>query len=266
VPELPDVETFKRDLDAAALHRRIERVEILAPRLLAGISPRALCRALMRRRFEASRRHGKYLFVRLDDNRWLVLHFGMSGRTAVFRHASDRPRYAQLVLRFADGLRLAYVAPRKLGRIALVDDPSAFVQPRGLGVDAMAVEWPAFHAFAAGRRDAVKGWLLDQSAIAGIGNIYGDEILFQARIDPRRKVSGLGVAELRRLYREMRRVLERAIDARAEPARMPRRWLLPHRHRGACCPRCAAAGDPRLRPDKLRLRPLPAVALNRRCA
>lgn len=238
MPELPDVETYKRYLDATALFQTIEHVRIGAPMLLANATPRGLGRALSRRCFVTTHRHGKYLFAGLDNGRWVVLHFGMTGRLAYIRPAESLPDFTQLLITFSNGFHLAYIAPRKLGRIALTDTPQAFVEKHELGPDALEFERTAFVRFAAASQSGAKRWLLDQKTIAGIGNIYGDEILFQSRLNPRRKLSSIVKPELEHLYRKMRYVLVRAIHAQANPERMPRSWLLPHRRGRGRCPRC----------------------------
>jgi formamidopyrimidine-DNA glycosylase len=119
LPEVPDVETYRRYLAAHALHQRIAHVKVPSSRQLAGISPRGLGRALVRRRFESTRRHGKHLFARIGKGRWLMLHFGMTGSLSYRRNSGGKPPYTRLLIDFGRNRRLAFVDPRKLGRIAL---------------------------------------------------------------------------------------------------------------------------------------------------
>ena len=115
MPELPDVETFRRYLGATALHRRIERIQVDEPTVLEAISPQTLGRRLDHRRFESTSRRGKYLFAALDAGGALVLHFGMTGHLEYRRRAEPRPDYTVLSILFEDDSALFYVAPRKLG-------------------------------------------------------------------------------------------------------------------------------------------------------
>lgn len=241
MPELPDVETFKRYLDATALHQPVAGVRIGAPRLLRGLPPQALGQRLRRRSLESTRRHGKWLFARAGGAGWLVLHFGMSGRLQYAKSAAALPPHPELLLRFANGAGLAYLAPRKLGRIDWTPDPDAYVADHAPGPDALALGRVGFRQRARGRRGGVKAWLMDQRALAGIGNLYSDEILFQAGIHPRRAVADLDEAALGRLYRAMRRVLREAIAAGADPRAMPANFLLRERSPGGRCPRCGEA-------------------------
>lgn len=240
MPELPDVETYRRQLEAKALGRTIRAVHVPAPGLLVETTPQGLGMALAGRRFIRTTRHGKYLFATLDSGRCLVLHFGMTGRLGCGPRGDPWPCYTRLAIVFVDGSHLAYVAPRKLGRIALADTPPAYVAAHRLGPDALALDQDSLARLAQGRRGSVKSWLMDQTALAGIGNVYSDEILYRARFDPRRKVSSLASRDLARLWRALRYVLERAVRAGADPRRMPRSWLLRHRKRNAHCPRCGA--------------------------
>ncbi|HSO07041.1 MAG TPA: DNA-formamidopyrimidine glycosylase family protein [Pelomicrobium sp.] len=238
MPELPDVEVFKRYLDSTALNQRIDAVSVEAKRLLKGVSAATLARHAKGQRFGATRRHGKYLFVELEgDGRWVVLHFGMTGFLKYYKDESEAPEHREAEFRFADGYRLVYSAPRKFGRIGLTDDPESFVEEEGLGPDALDLDLAAFRDAIAGR-GAIKSRLMKQEALAGIGNVYGDEILFQAKIHPQAAAGKLSDDEVKRLHRKTSDVLERAIDAQADPARMPKSFLLPHREQGGRCPRC----------------------------
>jgi formamidopyrimidine-DNA glycosylase len=241
VPELPDVEIERRRLQAHAVGRRVVEVHAPAPEILRDTSPQALGRQLHNQRVEESHRHGKYLFARYGPEDWLVMHFGMTGHLAFFRESDDAPRYTDLVLGLDDGSCLAYVAPRKLGLVALTDDPDAFAAEQGLGPDVLALDRAGFVELAAGRRAGVKCWLMSQEVMAGIGNVYSDEALFRARIHPQTRVADLDEGELGRLFDALLEVLSAAIDADADPERMPEDFLLPHREEGAPCPRCGGA-------------------------
>jgi formamidopyrimidine-DNA glycosylase len=240
MPELPDVETYRRYLDAHALDQTIERVSVLSPRLLEDVSAHSLARGLKQHRLRSTHRHGKYLFVRLDDARWLALHFGMDGELAYYEHPREPPPHTGVLIGFANGFDLAYVSTRKLGRMTLIADPEEYVARKRLGPDALMLDRKAFLATARQARHAAKAWLMDQQVIAGVGNIYSDEILFHAGVQPQRPIRGCSDAELTRLFASMRKVLDAAVAAGADPSRMPRDFLLQARHAGGACPRCGA--------------------------
>jgi formamidopyrimidine-DNA glycosylase len=239
MPELPDVETFKRYLDATSLHQVIRSARVLREGILQDVTRQRLQRALHGRRLCGGHRHGKYLSVRLDDDARLVLHFGMTGFLRYWEDEAPPPRHARMVLRFDNGHRLAYDCRRMLGKVRLVEDFARFVAERGLGADALRVDRAAFDEGLRGRRGAIKSTLMNQSFVAGLGNVYSDEILFQARIHPRTRPVDLTAAARGEVFRDMRRVLRKAIEVQADPQRMPRSWLLPQRRPGAACPRCS---------------------------
>src|SRR5918994_241173 len=244
MPELPDVELYKRYLDECALRRTIERVVVNDARILGALPSDAFVSRLTGNRFEESRRHGKHLLVRLRKDGWLTLHFGMTGNLLYFREDADDPPYDRVRFDFAGGHHLAYVNRRMLGRVGLADDANACIQDEELGPDALdpAFDLRAFAQAIEGRRRDVKSVLMDQALIAGIGNIYADEILFQARLHPQKPVTSLDDRERTALFRQIQQVLETAIDrgAGAEQflERLPDDYLLPHRDKGGKCPRC----------------------------
>lgn len=248
MPELPDVETFRRYLDATSLHQRILGVDVRNAYVLKGVSARELAEKLKGRCFESSCRHGKHLFVRADDNLWLRLHFGMTGFLRYFKGEEKSPpaesasasgdRHARVLFIFEKGGRLAFDDQRMFGEIGLLKDVREFLKKRGLGPDALDVDLAEFKKILGKRRGAVKSLLLNQKLIAGIGNIYADEILFRGRMHPATEVSRLDDKTLAKLFHAMRYILQRAIKAKADVNHMPRSWLLSRRAKGGKCPRC----------------------------
>jgi formamidopyrimidine-DNA glycosylase len=244
VPELPDVELYKRHLDAHARHRPIAGVVVNDARILGDLPVKAFVARLKDNRFEGSRRHGKHLLVELAQGGWLTLHFGMTGSLASFADAGDDPPYDRVRFDFADDGHLAYVNRRMLGRVGLADDADAFVAAEQLGPDALdpSFDLETFTAAVATRRRDVKAVLMDQALIAGIGNIYADEILFQARVHPRTAAASLSARQRAALFAQIKAVLQTAIDAGAGAEqlldRLPEGYLLRQRERGRACPRC----------------------------
>ena len=241
MPELPEVETFKRYLDSTSLHRRITRLEVWDAYILKRVSARELKHRLKGRRFENSHRHGKHLFVRADDELWLRLHFGMTGSLEYLKHDEVAPKAARVIFHFADNCRLAFDDQRKFGEIELIENVDAFLQTRRLGPDALEISLSRFKAIVGKHRGAVKAILLNQQLIAGIGNLYADEILFRARMHPATLATRLSDKDLRRLFRATRYVLDKAITLKTDFNRLPKSWLLPHRGNGGRCPRCGRA-------------------------
>jgi len=238
MPELPDVETFKRYLNATSLHQRISSVDVRSAYVLKDVSARELARRLKGRSFESSRRHGKQLFVRANGDLWLRLHFGMTGSLQYFKHEEQAPKHTRVLFVFANAYRLAFEDQRKFGEVGLLKDVDEFLKKRALGPDALDMSLPEFKEIFGKHRGAVKTILLNQKLIAGIGNIYADEILFHTRIHPATEIGRLGEKTVCKLFRATRYILKKAIDAKADVDRMPKSWLLARRGKSGKCPRC----------------------------
>jgi formamidopyrimidine-DNA glycosylase len=237
MPELPDVETFRRYFDATSLHKAIAGVQVKAERVLSGLTPADLQKGLINDQFRSSKRVGKYLFGELKAS-WMVFHFGMTGSFQYFKDPEDEPDHTAVLIRFENGYHLAYIDIRKFGLIALTERVDTFIREKNLGPDALSIREDAFVELLRGRRGSVKAALMDQSLISGIGNIYADEILFQAGIHPENGIDSLAETELHHLYVTLKGVLEAAIEAGAEIEKLPDTYIIPNREKGGICPRC----------------------------
>ena len=238
MPELPEVEMSKRYLDSTSLHQRISNVEVHDSYVLERISARELARRLKGRRFQKSERHGKHLFVRAGDELWLRLHFGMTGALEYLKHDKVAPKTARVIFRFSNSCALVFDDQRKFGEVGLIENVDKFLRTRGLGPDALEISFPRFKAILSKHRGATKAILLNQQLIAGIGNLYADEILFRARMHPASEAARLRDKDLARLFRATRHVLAKAIALKTDFNRLPKSWLLTHRGKAGKCPRC----------------------------
>jgi formamidopyrimidine-DNA glycosylase len=217
MPELPEVETVRRMLESAVPGRHIARVSVSRKRLRTS-SLAALPAQLARRTFATPRRTGKFLLLDLDGGFTLLSHLGMSGRWLFWpkdRAPDARLEHVHLKLRFADGAALWYQDIRRFGmlRVVRTDRLAHDASLRLLGPDPLAVprDGEALRAAARGARTSIKVWLLDQRRIAGLGNIYASEVLFRARVDPRRRAGALDRPEWARVAAEIPAVLEESI-------------------------------------------------------
>jgi formamidopyrimidine-DNA glycosylase len=242
MPELPDVEVFKQYFDATALHKEIRKVEVYPAQVLKGITEKEMKRNHQGRKFTGTRRHGKYLFVSTDDERWLVFHFGMTGYLKYFKKCNKQPHFDRAQFSFTNGYHLAYVSKRMLGRIEPARDVERFIRKKGLGPDALddGVDLTVFKEIFADSPAMAKTALMDQDKIAGIGNVYADEILFHSGIRPKRQMKELDDARFETLYDKMKTVLKTAVECRAEVDQFPDDYLLPHRNADGVCPKCGA--------------------------
>ena len=244
MPELPDVESFKRVLTKNALRKEIDRVIVSDARILGKLSARTLASRLQGAKLVAARRHGKYLLANVDRDGWLILHFGMTGALQFVRNYDEEPPFTRVRFDFTNDGCVAYTNKRMIGRVGLVEDATDFIANEKLGPDALdrRFDFDAFKIAVLGIKRDVKSVLMDQEIIAGIGNIYSDEILFQARINPAERMDKLAPRQLKRLFLEMRKVLKTAIaygaGSEQYTERMPKGSLLPERNKGGRCPRC----------------------------
>jgi formamidopyrimidine-DNA glycosylase len=240
MPELPDVEVFRRYLNRTALNKKIRDVEVVNKTLLKDVTPVKLGRALKGKKLTDSYRHGKNLFARLSGNGWLHLHFGMTGFLKYYKDTEKRPEHLRVELKFSNDYHLGYDSQRMLGSVGLVDEVEAYIEQQKLGPDPLTKSF-SFHDFsdiAHNRRGSLKSFFMNQNAISGIGNVYSDEILFQSNIHPETDLRSLSEKQLKKLYNAMQRVLNKAIDYKVDISRFPDTYLLPNRDEGVSCPRC----------------------------
>jgi formamidopyrimidine-DNA glycosylase len=233
MPELPEVEIYARYFAKHALRQTIRRTRVLDDRILGDVRKGAFVRALRGRAFRRVRRHGKHLFADADSI-WLHLHFGMTGDLSYAR--GEDPRFGRVIFDFDNGAHLAFEDMRLFGVVDLTRDPAAYIEQHRLGPDPLAMTLTEFGARIGNRRAAIKSLLMSQDVIAGIGNLYADETLFQTSIHPRR--TNVSPEEIRKIYTTMRRILDTVIARKANYDDYPPRYLIHHREEGVRCPRC----------------------------
>lgn len=240
MPELPDVETFRRYLSATSLHKKIKEVNIRSPEILEEVSAPQLKEGLKGKYFETTLRHGKYLCVLLDSSKCLVIHFGMTGFLKYFMKTEKEPPHERLLISFENGYHLAFVCQRKLGKITLVKDFDQFIEDKNLGPDVLAsdLDFNTFKKAITQRRASIKSVLMNQKVIAGVGNVYSDEILFQAQIHPKIRGEQLRDEQLRRLFLAREKVLKTAIAHQADPEKFPQSYITRDRGSRGKCPKC----------------------------
>jgi len=211
MPELPEAETIARALDAALRGARIARAALLRRDFLKTGSPSGL-RRLAGRTISAVGRRGKCVVLEIPPRR-LVLQLGMAGRVYVDRPSRPRPPHTHLIVALAGGREMRYANVRRIASgVHLLADGQAGPLER-LGPDADAIGLEEFIARIAARRTAVKTALLNQSILAGVGNIYAQEALFRAGIHPARRANRVSRVRLAGLHRALRAVLAEAIAA-----------------------------------------------------
>ena len=221
MPELPEVETIRRDLDKEIVGRRIKAVEVKGKRSIRRHKSGPEFRnRLESKKVVSVRRGGKYLLIGLDGDDVLVVHLGMSGQLLRARGPKDPlDRHTHVVITFTVGGQLRFVDPRTFGEmfVTSTDELTAQVPELAhLGFDPLedVMSWARFGQLLAERSSGLKTLLMDQKFVAGIGNIYSDEILFAAGLRYDRLSDSLSAQEVRRLYRAMVETLTEAVKYR----------------------------------------------------
>ena len=215
VPELPEVETVRRSLEARLVGHRVVGAEARKIRLREGIEPGEWEAGIVGRRLLGLERRAKYILARFEASTALF-HLGMSGRLVVALPDDPREPHTHLVLRFDHGRELRLVDPRRFGVAIVLSNQAVTLHPglQKLGTDPLLAEAAATLRRRAGRsRVAIRNLLLDQNVLAGVGNIYANEALARAGIHPLRAASSISTRRLDRLAESVREVLEAALRA-----------------------------------------------------
>ena len=252
MPELPEVETVRLGLAGALEGERLVRVEARRPDLRFPL-PQGFERALSGRKVTAVERRGKFLLIRLDGELTLITHLGMSGRFRIF--AVPPPaleRHDHIIFETDEGVTVRFNDPRRFGFMDIVDTGALGRHPllAALGPEPLTDEFdgPALAAGLKGRRTPIKAALMDQSVVAGLGNIYASEVLFRAGLSPRRKAATVQGGRARKLVYAIKTVLTEAIAAGGSSFRDHRRpdgelgyfqhaWAV-YGRAGLACPDC----------------------------
>jgi formamidopyrimidine-DNA glycosylase len=253
MPELPEVETIRRQLEPRVVEKAIAAAEVLDPLWCAPRRPADVEQALRGRRIIGIGRRGKYLIVELDGERFLVMHLRMTGNFLwVGAEDADERPYLRFRMVLDGGARLEFVDLRRFGTGIVLEgrDELDDYLSRRLGPEPLEQSFTAevLQQSARGRKAPIKAFLLNQQMIAGVGNIYADEALFRARIHPLKPAGRLRGEELRRLRDSIVGVLEEGIesfgasidryrDANGDEGQMQNRFQI-HLREGEPCPRC----------------------------
>lgn len=266
MPELPEVETVVRQLEPELEGRRIESLEVLDARWSRPVPPAQLGDAVAGSLIGGLDRRGKYILMRLAGGRTLVMHLRMTGNLVLVEgedvidpsegrrlyegERSTSARHLRARFRLDDGRELWFTDPRRFGEAFLVEDAALPERFARLGVEPLSPEFTpeALGRMAAGRRAPLKSFLLDQSGVAGVGNIYADEALFRARLHPLSPAGSMRPPHLEALRDAVVVALEAGIDgggasiddyrdARGEKGTMQDEFLV-HTREGEPCPAC----------------------------
>ncbi|MBI4455335.1 MAG: hypothetical protein HY644_05480 [Acidobacteria bacterium] len=291
MPELPEVETYRRYFNRHALRKTIRAVNITDSKNFPGMAASDIERRLMGGQFVATARRGKYLIAYLEASTsqiadpflgrrskfgvgrdpvgkpeieslelhaWeldhepndlveskacIAIHFGMNGYLCFTKSDRRVPAHSRTAFLFQDGSLLHYINPRRFGGIWWVAELEKFDRVKNLGPDALSgINSSRLLQRILGRSgQAIKQGLMNQKLLAGIGNLYADEILFQSSIHPCRRPASLKPEEWDKVFDKMKSILRQAVQLGSKMERYPATFLLPHRWGDRKCPRCRAA-------------------------
>jgi formamidopyrimidine-DNA glycosylase len=227
VPELPEVEVLRRDLEREVAGKKIKSIDVRDTKNAMRAIRRHKRRKDLERLLKGAQitkvdRRGKYLLLSLDNGRVLVVHLGMSGQLVKTRASAPLEKHTHVKIDFTVGGQLRFIDPRTFGEmfVSEVDELGRIRELQNLGLDPLeqAMPWQQFSQTLGERQAKLKGLLMDQKFICGIGNIYSDEILFGSGLRFDRRSDSLSSQEVRRLYRSIQEVLQDAIRYRGTSA------------------------------------------------
>jgi len=229
MPELPDVEAARRKLSRTIVKQKIQSAYCAVdPIVFKKQNPKKIATQLKGKKIIGTGRKGKYFWLHLEDDLWLVMHFGMTGELKFYDHPSKRPPHTRLEIQISKERYLAFRDPRRFGRILLQEkDPRSLAPIKNLGFDPLE-EIPSLadleKLFKSTKRN-IKALLLDQKHFAGVGNWIADEILFQAKIHPAKLTAKLTKSEITRIRGALKKIILKAVSVNSDSERFPKNWL-----------------------------------------
>ncbi|MFX1420321.1 MAG: Fpg/Nei family DNA glycosylase, partial [Promethearchaeota archaeon] len=196
-----------------------------------------LKKLIINNKFLFSTRHGKYLLINLEQG-ILIMHFGMTGDLEYYNKKQEDPKYSKVIFQFINDFKLAYTSRRMFGRLYIANSIEEFIESKKLGPDAFKMSLEEFKEALNRRTAIIKNAMLNQSFIAGIGNIYSDEILFRTKLHPKSKLDALDEKQVKDLFTNIKDVLQFGIDKEGDLNSYPGSFLIPHRKKEEQCPIC----------------------------
>lgn len=254
MPELPDLESFKTYFLATSLNKTIENIKSESPELIQNHTLQEFKDKLVGDQFNDANRRGKFLIIELtNQEKKLLLHFAMTGSLHYVKQnepGEAEDRYTRLTFQFENGYELRWRNMRKLGKVYLTGEPNKIELINRMGPEPLDLKFNEFDQLLNEHPNKMlKSFLMDQSDIAGIGNVYSDEILYRAHLPPRKRITKLTDKERKILFNKMQNVLEQGCKIRQDTNEFSKdKWLMPHRNENMQCP---AHKDHKLKSEKV---------------
>lgn len=218
MPELPEVEVVRAQLDKEISGKKLTEIDIRSPRMIRRhANKQEVAGMVTGAKVLGVGRRGKYLLIRLDNEEVLVVHLGMSGRLEKATSRKALEKHARVILKFGAALHIRFIDPRTFGEmfVSQADELEGVPELSHIALDPLAdaFTWHSFSSVVESRKVKMKALLCDQTFVSGLGNIYSDEVLWAAGLLPDRRSDTLTAQETRRLYRAMQEVLNDAVKA-----------------------------------------------------
>jgi formamidopyrimidine-DNA glycosylase len=238
MPELPEVELYRREFEQVALHQTIRKIDVenegrMLPGGLAQLREVAIGHQLVE-----TDRIGKYLFIRLGNQSWLMWHFGLTGSFTYYQDDALRHRFAHIIFTFDHGWKLSFNSMRKFSRLEVIDNVADYQRRKKIGPDAQRISREDFAAALASKTTQIKPALLAQNKFAGIGNWIADEMLHRVKIHPEMRCHQIETSQYHALHDALQDIIQVAIDYGADYEQFPDHFLIRVREDGGHCPRC----------------------------
>ena len=225
MPELPEVQTVRTDFHNTVLGLDIIETTVFDDSILRNRSANQFRKTLIRQKFVDTYRQGKYFFGILNNDLYILFHLGMTGDITYYFDNEDQSKYERFNIHFSNGMQLGYHDQRKFSNILIIDDIEAYLKRIKLGPDALLITGKEFHLVFENRSTSVKSVLMNQQLLAGIGNLYADEICYQSRIHPASIAGALNKQQLNTLYNSMKDILQEACKRNARYQIYPDDWF-----------------------------------------
>jgi formamidopyrimidine-DNA glycosylase len=237
MPELPEVETFRRYFEETSLNQKVTDIQIAEKsEKLFKTPPKQFIDTIKGNQFTGSTRIGKYLLVHLQKNGYMVVHFGMTGDFSYFKKEETPPKRAKIFFYFDNCFCLTYNSRRKFGWVDLAEDIAAYQKDKKLGPDALDIEDNYLYERLKKSTAPIKARLLDQKILAGIGNWVADEVLYQSKIHPATTCDKLEASDYQRMQEKIEHVLKVSIEKEADWDSFPDHFMVKQREKKGRCP------------------------------
>lgn len=231
MPELPEVNTVMKGFRSTALNQTILAVEVDDDHILRNCHSEEFISTLKGEQFIDTYRQGKYFFAVLSNGLNILFHLGMTGDFQYY-HEEENPRFERFVIHLENGLKVGFTDQRKFARILIIPDIENYLKDLKLGPDALQISRSEFQALFEGRNLPIKSFLMDQHVVAGIGNLYADEICYQCKIHPASITKALSTKKRKEVYQKMIEILQTACDRDAYYQIYPEDWFWKWRQEG----------------------------------